>query len=106
MSLQTSIDQVAALMHTLATQDVIPNTFGMISSVHRGLQQILADLSHASAETVSGETVGKLRQVLSRIENGRLLFAIPETWLIKNVMDATANVRRKVEQLFPEARAN
>jgi hypothetical protein len=105
MSLQTNVDHVAALMHTLATQDVIPNTFGLISSVHRGLEQIRADLSRTDAASADPAVVGKLRQVLDKIENGRLLFAIPETWLINNVMAAAAAVRKRADELFPETKS-
>jgi hypothetical protein len=92
-------------MHTLATQDVIPNTFFLISSIHRGLQQIQTELSRPNAGDSDRNTIASLRTVLSRIENGRLLFAIPETWLINNVMSAAESVRRRVEQLFPETPA-
>ncbi len=105
MPLRTNVDHVAGLMHTLATQDVIPNTFGMISSVHRGLEQIRTDLARPDAASADPGVVSKLRQLLDRVENGRLLFAIPETWLINNVMAAAAGVRKRADELFGETRS-
>ena len=101
MSLESNVEQVAGLLHTLATEDVIHNTFGLISNIHRGLQQIGAALPAADTARVEQETVRKLRQLLDRIENNRTLFAIPETWLINNVMSAAASARQRLDRLFP-----
>jgi hypothetical protein len=102
MSLESHVRQAAASVHTLATADVIPNTFGLIGSIHRDLQQIAAALPSAdTAARADQDTIRQLRQLIDRIEGNRLLFAIPETWLINNVMSAAATVRQRLDRLFP-----
>ena len=82
MALENSIEHVAALMHTLKTQEVINNTFGLITSIKRGLSVILADLARETAGgKLAPDVADRLRRLVSDIDDQRSLFAIPERWL-------------------------
>jgi hypothetical protein len=94
MSLQNSIEHVEQLMHTLATADEIPNTFGMTANVEGGLKQILAQLP-PDREDLDPDTAARLTRLATHIEDNRLLFGIPEQWLIDRVMTAAATLRRR-----------
>jgi hypothetical protein len=102
MSFQSDVERVGSLMQTLATAEVINNTFGMITGVERGLASILTQLpAEVSAGRVSRETAASLRELAVRIEDSRLLFGIPETWLIDRVIASANALRKQLDRLFP-----
>jgi hypothetical protein len=102
MSFQTDVERVGSLMHTLATAEVINNTFGMVTGIERGLGSILAQLQvEAATGRLNRESAASLRELAVRIEDSRLLFGIPETWLIDRVVANAVSLRKRLDQLFP-----
>jgi hypothetical protein len=98
MSLQESTDRVASLMHTLATADVINNTFGMTNSVLQGLQAIHRQLPAGKVSDAFGEEgTQRLRELMTYIEENTSLFGIPEKWLINNVVNTARDIRRRLD---------
>lgn len=98
MAIQQNIDQAASYIHTLATAEVINNTFGLISSLQRELQNILLQLPADPEARLGQETTARLRELVTTIEDKHLLlFGIPERWLIDNVLSSAKSIRRKLE---------
>jgi hypothetical protein len=99
MPIQQSIDRVASIMHTLATAEVVDNTFGMVYTINQELQNILREVPASNASAALGpETVDRLREVVANVENNRLLFGIPEQWLINNVLTCARNILQRLER--------
>jgi hypothetical protein len=99
MPIQQSIDNAAQMVHTLATAEVINNTFGLISNLHRELQSIQRQLPAGRAgETLGQDTADRLHELVVTIEDKKLLlFGIPEQWLINNVLTAAKAIRQRLE---------
>jgi hypothetical protein len=99
MSIQGHIQQASSLMHTLRTADVVPNTFGSIGTIRQCLQRILGMLPPGDVRAALGkETTEKLEALLTDIEDNRLVFAIPETWLVNQVLTATQQLRDRLQK--------
>jgi hypothetical protein len=99
MSIQGHIQQAASLMHTLRTADVVPNTFGSIGTIRQCLQRVLAQLPANNVRAALGkETADRLEALLTEIEDNRLVFAIPETWLVNQVLTAVQQLRQRLQQ--------
>ena len=99
MPLEKDVEQVRSLMHTLATQDVIDNTYGLIMSVRGGLHRILADLSAETAQRAGADVLARLRELAVGIEERPSLFGIPEKWLINDVLSTAKTIRMRLDAL-------
>jgi hypothetical protein len=99
MSIQQNLDDVTADVHTLATAEVIDNTFGLICNIQRGLQSIQRQMTPVNAgATLGQETADRLRELVTRIiDNELLLFGIPEKWLRDSVMAAAKEIQRRLK---------
>jgi hypothetical protein len=99
MSILGNIQQASSLMHTLRTADVVPNTFGTIGTIRQCLQRVLALLPANNVRATLGkETAERLEALLTDIEENRLVFAIPETWLVNQVLTAAQQLRDRLQQ--------
>lgn len=97
MSILGNVQQASSLMHTLRTADVVPNTFGTIGTIRQCLQRILTQLPASNVRATLGqETTERLEALLSDIEDNRLVFAIPETWLVNQVLTAAQQIRERL----------
>jgi hypothetical protein len=95
MSIQQHIDDVSAQVHTLATAEVIDNTFGLICNIQDGLHSIQRQLLAVNAgAALDQDTADRLRQLVARIiDNELLLFGIPEKWLRDSVVAAAKDIQ-------------
>jgi hypothetical protein len=97
MSILGNVQQASSLMHTLRTADVVPNTFGTIGTIRQCLQRILTQLPASNVRATLGqETTERLEALLTDIEDNRLVFAIPETWLVNQVLTAAQQIRERL----------
>lgn len=97
MSLAQNIDRAASLMHTLTTAEVIDNTFGLVSNLNQVLQQILRELPSASSGGLDAEAQSRLRELARIIQGNRLVFGIPEKWLVDNVVHSATRILQRLE---------
>jgi hypothetical protein len=99
MSILGNVRQASALMHTLRTADVVPNTFGSIGTIRQCLERVLAMLPANNVRAALGqEAADRLEALLTDIEDNRLVFAIPETWLVNQVMTAVERLRERLQK--------
>ena len=99
MSILGHIQQASSLMHTLRTADVVPNTFGTIGTIRQCLQHVLAQLPARDVRAALGqETTDRLEALLTDIEDNRLVFAIPETWLVNQVLTGAQQLRERLQK--------
>ena len=99
MSILGSIQQASSLMHTLRTADVVPNTFGTIGTIRQCLQRVLAQLPASNVRATLGkETAERLEALLTDVEENRMVFAIPETWLVNQVLTAAQQLRDRLQK--------
>jgi hypothetical protein len=96
MPLPQHVDQVATILHTLTTAEVIDNTFGLLTNLHHQLQSIQNQLPQA-ADALDKKTADRLRELVTTIEERpSLLSGIPEKWLINNVLGCAKAIRRRL----------
>jgi hypothetical protein len=77
----------------------VPNTFGTIGTIRQCLQRVLAQLPASNVRATLGmETAERLEALLTDIEENRMVFAIPETWLVNQVLTAAEQLRQRLQQ--------
>jgi hypothetical protein len=92
MDILDQIEHLASLMHTLMYADEVPNTFGMTHEVARALQGIASSLTAQTPAAMKK----RLDEVLTKVEQNRSVFAIPETPLIEAVYQQARHVRSRL----------
>ncbi len=97
MDIADQVDHLASLMDTLLYADEVPNTYGLTGQVAQTLRSLgMAISSKDTLAKLPAAVREKLGRELTRVEENRSVFAIPETWLIEEVDRQARTVRSRL----------